>query len=79
MKKGGKEGKGGEGKKKRIKEKKKKRKKEERRGEERRRSQHPVVPTVSSVCVNLSSRQERPFPILELTKACWTCLPPLGA
>ncbi len=31
------------------------------------------------VCVNLSSGLVRPFPILKVTKPCWTCLPPLGA
>jgi hypothetical protein len=30
------------------------------------------------VCVDLSSGQRRPFPILRLTKACWTYPPPLG-
>jgi hypothetical protein len=28
------------------------------------------------VCVNLSSGLRGPFPILRLTKACWTCPPP---
>ncbi len=28
------------------------------------------------VCVDLSSGQGGPFPILRLTKACWTCPPP---
>jgi hypothetical protein len=28
------------------------------------------------VCVNLSSGLVRPFPILEVTKPCWLCLPP---
>jgi len=28
------------------------------------------------VCVNLGTGQRRPFPILELTKARWTCPPP---
>ena len=40
-----------------------------------RTAQNPIV----CVCVNLFSGQERPFPILELTKARWTCLPPLEA
>jgi len=31
------------------------------------------------VCVNLGTGQRRPFPILELTKARWTCPPPLAA
>ena len=31
------------------------------------------------VCVDLVSGQRGPFPILELTKACWTCPPPLDA
>jgi hypothetical protein len=31
------------------------------------------------VCVNLSSGLVRPFPILEVTKPRWMCLPPLGA
>jgi hypothetical protein len=35
--------------------------------------------TISSMCVNLSSGLVRPFPILKVTKPCWTCLPPLGA
>jgi hypothetical protein len=30
------------------------------------------------VCVDLSSGQGRSFPILRLTKGCWTYLPPLG-
>jgi hypothetical protein len=30
------------------------------------------------VCVDLSSRQRRLFPILRLTKACWMYPPPLG-
>ncbi len=33
----------------------------------------------NSVCVNLSSRLVRPFPILEVTKPRWMCLPPLAA
>jgi hypothetical protein len=30
-------------------------------------------------CVDLVSGQRGPFPILELTKARWTCPPPLDA
>jgi hypothetical protein len=31
------------------------------------------------VCVDLVSGQRGPFPRLKLTKACWTCPPPLDA
>jgi hypothetical protein len=42
------------------------------------RRQTNFIP-VLTVCVNLGTGQRRPFPILELTKARWTCLPPLAA
>ncbi len=31
------------------------------------------------LCVDLVSGQRGPFPRLKLTKACWTCPPPLDA
>jgi hypothetical protein len=42
-------------------------------------SELPELNTYMCVCVNLSSGLVRPFPILEVTKPRWTCLPPLGA
>jgi hypothetical protein len=37
------------------------------------------VPGAACVCVTLVSGHRGPFPRLKLTKACWTCPPPLDA